>query len=186
MAEIDRSLIGTWSEPFVVDVEKGAIRKFAEAIGDPNPLYFDERFARQHGYPGLLAPPTFPISFRPPFEPSWSIALDRRRILAGEFPSHILEQFRGMIDYFGESPYIVRSSSILEDARGNAFSGKYESVFVVNLGSREERMAALLDAVRSVYASVLDEQALLYRRRRGLLESEERMALLIMRVSTKG
>jgi len=84
MAEIDRSLIGTWSEPFVVDVEKGAIRKFAEAIGDPNPLYFDERFARQHGYPGLLAPPTFPISFRPPFEPSWSIALDRRRILAGE------------------------------------------------------------------------------------------------------
>ena len=107
----------------------------------------------------------------------------RRRILGGEFPSHILEQFRGMIDYFGESPYIVRSSSILEDARGNAFSGKYESVFVVNLGSREERMAALLDAVRCVYASVLDEQALLYRRRRGLLESEERMALLIMRVS---
>jgi hypothetical protein len=88
-----------------------------------------------------------------------------------------------MIDYFGESPYIVRSSSILEDARGNAFSGKYESVFVVNRGSREERMTALLDAVRRVYASVLDEQALRYRRRRGLLDSEERMALLIMRVS---
>lgn len=107
----------------------------------------------------------------------------RLRILAGRFPDHVMEQFRGMIDYFGESPYIVRSSSILEDARGNAFSGKYESVFVVNRGSREERMAALLDAVRRVYASVLDEEALRYRRRRGLLESEERMALLFMRVS---
>jgi hypothetical protein len=107
----------------------------------------------------------------------------RRRILSGQFPDGILEQFQGMLDYFGESPYIVRSSSILEDARGNAFSGKYESVFVVNRGSREHRMAALLDAVRCVYASVLDEEALHYRKRRGLLDSEERMALLIMRVS---
>jgi len=107
----------------------------------------------------------------------------RRRILNGRFPDNILEQFQGMLDYFGETPYIVRSSSILEDARGNAFSGKYESVFVVNRGSREERMAALLDAVRRVYASVLDEEALQYRKRRGLLLSEERMALLVMRVS---
>lgn len=107
----------------------------------------------------------------------------RRRILDGHFPKNILEQFEGMLDYFGESPYIVRSSSILEDARGNAFSGKYESVFVANRGSREKRMAGLLDAVRQVYVSVLDEEALRYRKRRGLLESEERMALLIMRVS---
>lgn len=107
----------------------------------------------------------------------------RQRIRTGEFPDNILEQFQGLLDYFGESPYIVRSSSILEDARGNAFSGKYESVFVVNRGSREARMQALLDAVRTIYASVLDEEALTYRKRRGLLESEERMALLIMRVS---
>jgi hypothetical protein len=107
----------------------------------------------------------------------------RKRILEGHFPPGILEQFQGMLDYFGESPYIVRSSSILEDARGNAFSGKYESVFVANRGSREKRKQALIEAVRRVYASVLDEETLLYRKRRGLLESEERMALLIMRVS---
>ncbi|HOX58139.1 MAG TPA: PEP/pyruvate-binding domain-containing protein [Candidatus Paceibacterota bacterium] len=107
----------------------------------------------------------------------------RKRILQGQFPAGILEQFQGMLDYFGESPYIVRSSSILEDERGNAFSGKYESVFVANRGSREQRKQGLLEAVRRVYASVLDEEALLYRKRRGLLESEERMALLIMRVS---
>lgn len=107
----------------------------------------------------------------------------RARIRQGRFPAQILEQFESMLDYFGESPYIVRSSSVLEDARGNAFSGKYESIFVVNRGTREERLAALLDAVREVYASVLGEEALLYRKRRGLLHSEERMALLIMRVS---
>lgn len=107
----------------------------------------------------------------------------RNAILNGRFPENILEQFQGLIDYFGESPYIVRSSSILEDARGNAFSGKYESIFVVNRGTREERMVTLLEAVRRVYASVLDEEALRYRSRRGLLDSEERMALLIMRVS---
>lgn len=107
----------------------------------------------------------------------------RRRIRQGVFPAYVLQQFESMLDYFGESPYIVRFSSVLEDARGNAFSGKYDSIFVVNRGSREDRLAALLDAVRTVYASVLGEEALLYRQRRGLLQSEERMALLIMRVS---
>jgi pyruvate, water dikinase len=107
----------------------------------------------------------------------------RRRIREGSFTPEVLQQFESMLDYFGERPCIVRSSSILEDARGNAFSGKYESLFLSNRGSREERLAALLDAIRQVYASVLDPEALLYRKSRGLLESEERMALLIMRVS---
>ncbi len=107
----------------------------------------------------------------------------RRRILAGKFTPEVLAQFESMLDYFGERPCIVRSSSILEDARGNAFSGKYESIFLSNRGSREERLAALLDAIRKVYASALDPEALLYRKSRNLLQSEERMALLIMRVS---
>ena len=107
----------------------------------------------------------------------------RERILAGRFPPGIVRQFEGILDYFGEMPCIVRSSSILEDARGNAFSGKYESIFLSNRGSGEERLAALIDAIRRVYASVLDPEALHYRKARNLLDSEERMALLIMRVS---
>ncbi|MDP3849341.1 MAG: PEP/pyruvate-binding domain-containing protein [Luteolibacter sp.] len=107
----------------------------------------------------------------------------RDHILAGEFPREVVRQFQGMLDYFGEMPCIVRSSSILEDARGNAFSGKYESIFLSNRGSSEERLAALIDAIRRVYASVLDPEALRYRKARNLLDSEERMALLIMRVS---
>lgn len=107
----------------------------------------------------------------------------RGRILAGEFQPEIVDELARMLDYFGEMPCIVRSSSILEDDRGNAFSGKYESIFLTNQGSRGERLEALLDAIRRVYASVFDEETLLYRRDRDLLESEERMALLIMRVS---
>lgn len=84
VAEIDRSLIGSSSEPFLVEIEKGAIRRFAEAIGDDNPLFRDEAFARRAGHPGIIAPPTFPVTFRPPEEPVWTRYLDRRRILAGE------------------------------------------------------------------------------------------------------
>lgn len=85
MAEIDRSLIGTLSEPYVVEVEKGAIRKFADAVGDGGALYRDEAAARAAGYDGIPAPPTFPTSFRPPQDPLWLRALDKRRIVAGQF-----------------------------------------------------------------------------------------------------
>ena len=61
---IDRSVIGTESEPGVNEVEKGAIRRFAEALEDENPLWRSEAAARAAGYRGLVAPPTFPTSFR--------------------------------------------------------------------------------------------------------------------------
>jgi acyl dehydratase len=58
---LDKSLIGRESDPVVHEVEKGAVRRFAEAIGDPNPLYAEEEVSRAAGYSGLLAPPTFPV-----------------------------------------------------------------------------------------------------------------------------
>ena len=83
-AEIDRALIGTSAAPFAVEVEKGAIRRFAEAVGETAEIYFDEAFARSLGYPGIVAPPTFPTTFRPPSKPAWVLGLDEGRILAGE------------------------------------------------------------------------------------------------------
>src|SRR3954470_15101253 len=82
--EIDRTLIGSSVAPFAVEVEKGAIRRFAEAIGESSEIYFDEAFARSHGYPGIVAPPTFPTTFRPPSKPAWIRGLDEGRFLAGE------------------------------------------------------------------------------------------------------
>jgi len=54
-----QALVGTDSVPVFYDVEKGAIRKFARAIGDPSPLYVDQKAAVAAGYAGIIAPPTF-------------------------------------------------------------------------------------------------------------------------------
>ena len=107
----------------------------------------------------------------------------RARIMAGTFPDYMLRQFEEMLDYFGQYPVIVRSSSLLEDNYGNSFAGKYESVFCANQGTREARLAAFLNAVRTVYASTMSVEALNYRARHNLLERDEQMALLVMRVT---
>ncbi|MGD8500302.1 MAG: PEP/pyruvate-binding domain-containing protein [Phycisphaerales bacterium] len=107
----------------------------------------------------------------------------REKLLNGRFPDQIREQFQEMIEYFGQSPIIVRSSSLLEDAFGNAFAGKYESIFCVNQGSPEQRYAHFEEAVRTVYASTMSDDALAYRLQRGLDQQDEQMALLVQRVS---
>lgn len=58
-----KQYIGCRSEAVVNVVEKDAVKKFAEAIGDPNPLYVDEEAAKASRYGRLLAPPTFPRTF---------------------------------------------------------------------------------------------------------------------------
>ena len=106
----------------------------------------------------------------------------RERLLHGEFMPGIKEQFLSMLEYFGQSPIIVRSSSLLEDGIGNAFAGKYESVFCPNQGTLEERYRVFEDAVRTVYASTVSPEAIRYRADRHLLDRDEQMALLVMRV----
>ena len=53
-------VLGVESEPTVHEVERGAIRRFADAVGDPNPLYRDPDAARDAGYADVIAPPTYP------------------------------------------------------------------------------------------------------------------------------
>jgi pyruvate,water dikinase len=107
----------------------------------------------------------------------------RQKILGGRFQPNIKEQFVQMLEYFGQSPIIVRSSSLLEDNFGNAFAGKYDSIFCVNQGTPDERYDAFENAVRAVYASMMNADALEYRRKRGLSGKDEQMAILVQRVS---
>jgi hypothetical protein len=107
----------------------------------------------------------------------------KEKLLTGKFPENIQEQFIRMLEYFGQSPIIIRSSSLLEDNFGNAFAGKYESVFCVNQGTPQERYEAFAQAVRIVYASTMNQDALEYRMNRGLSMKDEQMAILIQRVS---
>lgn len=107
----------------------------------------------------------------------------RENMLEGSFPDEIEEQFWRLIEYFGQSPIILRSSSLLEDAFGNAFAGKYESIFCVNQGAPEQRYKQFIEYVRHIFASTMNEDALAYRLQRGLDQQDEQMALLVQRVS---
>jgi hypothetical protein len=97
----------------------------------------------------------------------------------GEFPADILDELRSLLESIGDSPLIVRSSSLLEDNFGTSFAGKYDSVFCPNQRSFEQNLKNLIHAVAHVYASTLNPDALLYRRSKGLQDYDERMAILI-------
>ena len=60
---VDKSAIGKTTKTSTMEVEKGHIRRFAQAIGDDNPLYRDEEYAKKSRYEGIVAPPTFPTVF---------------------------------------------------------------------------------------------------------------------------
>lgn len=107
----------------------------------------------------------------------------KEKMLYGVFPEEIMERFQQVIEYFGSSPIIIRSSSLLEDDFGNAFAGKYESIFLANQGTPEQRFIQFTEAVKKIYASTMNEDALVYRKQRGLDTRDEQMALLVQRVS---
>ena len=86
------------------------------------------------------------------------------------------------LDDLGEVPIIVRSSSLLEDRLGSAFSGKYKSLFLANQGDKKERLEALLDAISEVYASTFSPDPIEYRSQKGLLDFDEEMGILIQEV----
>jgi hypothetical protein len=88
---------------------------------------------------------------------------------------------QGLADLSG-GPIIVRSSSLLEDRMGAAFSGKYKSLFLANLGTPQERLAALQDAIAEVYASIFAPDPIEYRAERGLLDLHEEMGVMIQQV----
>jgi acyl dehydratase len=87
---LNPGLVGrTYHSERAFEVSREHIRRFADAIGDTNPVYRDPSAAAALGYPDVIAPPTFVttvgISLRgtgPLDEPD--LGLDRRRIVHGE------------------------------------------------------------------------------------------------------
>ena len=100
----------------------------------------------------------------------------------GAMPPTIHDGLEEMLLKIGERPLVVRSSSLLEDRIGHAFSGKYKSLFIRNQGTIEARLDALEDAISEVYASTFHPDPIEYRRRRGLLDFQEQMGILIQEV----
>ena len=74
--------------PFVVTVERGKIKEFARAIGDLSPFYLDDTIGRASEWGDIIAPPTFPTTFRDENADTGvmlrDLGVDISRILHGE------------------------------------------------------------------------------------------------------
>jgi pyruvate, water dikinase len=101
------------------------------------------------------------------------------------FTKEIVKGLSMALDDFGEKPLIVRSSSLLEDRLGTAFSGKYRSLFLANQGDKKDRLDALMDAIAEVYASTFGPDPIEYRAERDLLDFNEQMGIMIQEVVGK-
>ena len=54
-----KQYIGEAGQPIVREVESGAIRRYAQAVGNNNPLYYDNDYAFESRYGSIIAPPGF-------------------------------------------------------------------------------------------------------------------------------
>ena len=98
------------------------------------------------------------------------------------FAPEVIEDFRRILEEIGEHPIIIRSSSMLEDNFGLAFSGKYLSIFLTNQGDIETRLTHFIAGLKKAFASLFGPDPILYRRDHGLLDYDERMAMLVQKV----
>lgn len=106
----------------------------------------------------------------------------QERVNKARLPDGLVRRLDHILDAVGDAPLVARSSSLLEDSFGTAFAGKYETLFCPNQGTREQRLAELCSAIRQIYASAMNPNALAYRKQMGLIDYDERMAILLQRV----
>ncbi len=104
------------------------------------------------------------------------------RFRSATFAPEVVEDFRQILSEIGEHPIIIRSSSLLEDSFGLAFSGKYLSVFLTNQGDLQTRLSQFIAGLKKVFASTFGPDPILYRLDHGLLDFDERMAMVVQKV----
>jgi Phosphoenolpyruvate synthase/pyruvate phosphate dikinase len=100
----------------------------------------------------------------------------------GHLSPYILSELNQILDQSEGKPLIIRSSSLLEDQRNTAFSGKYKSLFLTNTGTKNERLKCLTDGILEVYASMFSPDSIQYRKEHGLLDYSEQMGVMIQEV----
>ncbi len=101
---------------------------------------------------------------------------------AGWIRSSLLQDLEGALEAIGDFPLAIRSSSILEDSRKLSFAGKYGTRFSANIGGIENRRDLLANALKDVWASLYNPAARAYRKKHGLVDSDESMAVVIQPV----
>lgn len=99
--------------------------------------------------------------------------------LEAKLPSHIVSQLEDVLKRLDKRPFVVRSSSLLEDNLSYTFIGEYDSIICFNQGNEAENVQAMLDAIRRVYACSFKPSALQKRKEHQLIDYDERMAIMI-------
>ena len=96
--QVNRGVVGKEYPPWPVTVERGRIKDFARALGDPNPFYLDDQVGAASEWGDVIAPPTFPVSFRDERADSAALlrdlGVDISRVLHGEQEFEIHRQLR--------------------------------------------------------------------------------------------
>jgi acyl dehydratase len=128
---LDRAPVGRRSEPVVNEVEKGAVRRFATALGLADPVHHDERAAAAAGHRGLLAPLTFPVTFHSAIDLPDALALDGRGLLHAE---QSFEYFRAICA--GDRISVV---AVIADVAERAGTAGPMDVVVVEDEGRDEQ-----------------------------------------------
>ncbi len=148
--QIDTSVKGREYPPYTVTVERGRIKDFARALGDMNPFYLDDRVGAASEWGDIVAPPTFPITFRDEAADTGvflrDLGVDISRILHGEqefelhrpiTPGETLLCRPKVVDIYeksgksGAMAFVVRETSVTDKA--NELVATLRGVTVVRL-----------------------------------------------------
>jgi acyl dehydratase len=140
-------VVGKEYPPYAVTVERGRIKDFARAIGDLNPFYLDDAVGRASEWGDIIAPPTFPISFRDESgDLLRDLGTDVSRLLHGEQEFEIVRQLRPgdtylcrstIVDQYekrgktGAMGFVVRETAVTD--KDNEIVARMRQITVVRL-----------------------------------------------------
>jgi len=128
---LDRSAVGRTTPPTLNEVEKGAVRRFAESLGDFNPIYFDAEYARASGFSNIVAPPTFVCSLSPGADLRELLGVPSRSLLLADLT---FEYERAVV--VGDRLLITSTVSEVQEKPGP--TGKVEVAVLVDEARDEE------------------------------------------------
>ncbi len=142
-----RKAIGVESEPSIFEIEREPIRRWANAIGDPNPLYHDEEYAKKCGYRSIIAPPGFLASY------DFPVKVGKSRVhFRSPFPRHLY----GGSEYEFHKP--VQAGDIIS-----------ATTKIVDIYERDGRMGKMLFVIHETTYVNQNEELVATARRIGIL-----------------
>lgn len=157
MVEELQTYVGDVSEPIRAKIEAIHSQRYARAIGETNPLYLDEDYARSRGYAGLVVPPNFLPSYMDWTDggPEDELRVDGTPLAEMKWiPTEGVRIMGGGEEMFFEAPLIAGTEVVLTEELQSVTSRESRSglMFVMHILHRYETSAGdlIMTAVRTV------------------------------------